>query len=322
MSHWLPTPDQREIAEALSAAIIDALPLDRLHSPTASDHHRLTALAGLGVLGIAIDEEAGGSGLGVVEEALVFDHLGYQLASPCVLASVLAAHATSDPSGLVSGERRASLATYSDKNSLLIFDAAEAGQVVILSGHDAHLLQALEAPSPVAHNPWTVRLDRAPAPTKGSTAVPGLGLRARLLIAAQLCGLSRRALDMAVDYAKIREQFGKPIGSFQAVKHHCANMAVAALAARDLVAFAATALEQGRDDAAFQIEAALICAIKAARDNAGTNIQIHGGMGFSDECDAHLVLKQAQVWQAIAGGEAAARSALLAETSPLAATPH
>ena len=127
-------------------------------------------------------------------------------------------------------------------------------------------------------------------------------LRLRLIDAAALAGMAAAALDMAVGYAGIREQFGRPIGTFQAVKHHCANMAIAARCARDQTTFAAVALDEGREDAALQVECALSVAGTAALDNAGKNIQIHGGIGFSDEADPHLFLKRARLQLAIAGG--------------------
>jgi alkylation response protein AidB-like acyl-CoA dehydrogenase len=131
-------------------------------------------------------------------------------------------------------------------------------------------------------------------------------LRLRLIDAAALAGMADAALEMAVAYAKSREQFGRPIGSFQAVKHHCANMVVAARCARDQVLFAAVAIDEDREDAALQTECALHVAGAAALDNAGKNIQIHGGIGFSDEADPHLILKRAQLQLAIAGGLEAA----------------
>jgi alkylation response protein AidB-like acyl-CoA dehydrogenase len=131
-------------------------------------------------------------------------------------------------------------------------------------------------------------------------------LRLRLIDAAALAGISQAALDMSVAYAGTRAQFGRPIGSFQAVKHHCANMVSAARRARDQTCFAAVAIDEGRDDAALQVECALFVAGSAALENAGKNIQIHGGMGFSDEADPHLLLKRAQLLIAIAGGLEAA----------------
>ncbi len=111
---------------------------------------------------------------------------------------------------------------------------------------------------------------------------------------------------MSVAYAGTREQSGRPIGSLQAVKHPCANMAMAARCARDQTGFAAVALDEGRPDAQLQVECAFFVAGSAALESAGKNIQIHGGMGFSDEADPHLFLKRAQLLIAIAGGLEAA----------------
>ena len=118
--------------------------------------------------------------------------------------------------------------------------------------------------------------------------------------------VAQAALDMSVAYALTREQFGRPIGSFQAIKHHCANMAIAARCARDLTTFAALAIDEERDDAAFQVESAVYVAGNAALENAGKNIQIHGGLGFSDEAVPHLLLKRTRLQLAIAGGLEAA----------------
>jgi len=130
--------------------------------------------------------------------------------------------------------------------------------------------------------------------------------RLRLIDAAALAGISQAALDMSVAYAGTRTQFGRPIGSFQAVKHHCANMVSAARRARDQTVLRRFAIDEGRDDAALQVECALFVAGSAALENAGKNIQIHGGMGFSDEADPHLLLKRAQLLSTIAGGLEAA----------------
>jgi alkylation response protein AidB-like acyl-CoA dehydrogenase len=131
-------------------------------------------------------------------------------------------------------------------------------------------------------------------------------LRLRLIDAAALAGIASAALEMAVAYAGLREQFGRPIGSFQAVKHHCANMALGARCASDQVSFAAVALDHERADAALQIESAFYVAGAAAIKNCGTNIQVHGGIGFSDEADPHHLLKRAHVLLAIGGGLEAA----------------
>jgi hypothetical protein len=148
-----------------------------------------------------------------------------------------------------------------------------------------------------------------------AVATPGQVLRMRLIDAAALAGLARAALELAVGYAGLREQFGRPIGSFQAIQHHCANMALAARCAGDQVSFAAVALDDDRDDAVLQVESAFYVAGSAAIENSGRNIQVHGGIGFSDEASPHRLLKRARVLVEIAGGLEAALTRI-ADCSP------
>src|SRR5262249_42311423 len=101
--------------------------------------------------------------------------------------------------------------------------------------------------------------------------------------------------DLAVDYAKTREQFGKPIGSFQAIKHKCADMAVNAEAACSQTLLAALSLSKQEHDSMFQGAAATVVSNRAAVSNGEETIQIHGGMGFTSDCDAHLFLKRAHL---------------------------
>jgi alkylation response protein AidB-like acyl-CoA dehydrogenase len=117
---------------------------------------------------------------------------------------------------------------------------------------------------------------------------------------------------MGVAYAKIREQFGQPIGGFQAIKHHCADMAARAEAAYSASVFAALSVVAGRSDATFQAASARIVAADAAIRNAATNIQVHGGIGFTAECDANLFLKRAHLLEKI-GGATRGQQRLLAE---------
>jgi alkylation response protein AidB-like acyl-CoA dehydrogenase len=125
--------------------------------------------------------------------------------------------------------------------------------------------------------------------------------RARVLTAAMLLGISHAVRDMAAEYANLREQFGKPIGAFQAIKHSCADMVVQAEAAQAQVLFAAASITGGRPDAGFQSIAAKIIATQAAYSGARHNIQIHGAMGFTVECDAHWFLKRTHVLDQLGG---------------------
>jgi alkylation response protein AidB-like acyl-CoA dehydrogenase len=125
-------------------------------------------------------------------------------------------------------------------------------------------------------------------------------------------GAAARLLDMTVSYAGQREQFGAPIGSFQAVKHHCADMAVAVEAGRASLWAAALALDTASDAARSRAaSAAAAYAKSAAAKVAGTALQVHGGIGFTWEHDLHLFLRRIKVDEAFNGSVAEHRTALL-----------
>jgi alkylation response protein AidB-like acyl-CoA dehydrogenase len=322
-----PSTDQRELIDSVAGPVAEILPIARLHEGADGEAARLGALAELGALAIALGEEQGGAGLTATEEALLFEQLGRQLASPAVLASALAAHIAAangdaDRAGsIATGSAPVAIAVPAQVgDGVLLIDAVESPAHVLLLGADGPVLFGASALSDRAlldADQWSLPLETAKLGGGGARGDAGLAIRAKLLCAAQLAGIAGSARDMGVEYAKLREQFGKPIGSFQATKHNCSNMAMWAMAAADQMSFAAVAVAEGRDDAAFQALAALSMGIRAAKANAGTNIQIHGGIGFSDECDAHLLVKAAHLWETIAGGEEAVHAALLAEASPL-----
>jgi alkylation response protein AidB-like acyl-CoA dehydrogenase len=145
--------------------------------------------------------------------------------------------------------------------------------------------------------------------------VPAADLRrlAAVLVAAEAVGVAERALEMSVAHAKVRQQFGRPIGSFQAVKHRCADMAVRAEVARSVTTFAAAALAAGEADAPHHAHVAKALAVDAALANAADNVQNHGGMGYTWEGDAHLYLKRAWVLEHTFGTRAAHLGALAAD---------
>ena len=132
--------------------------------------------------------------------------------------------------------------------------------------------------------------------------------RARTLLAAEAVGGATDCVESAVEYAKVRQQFGRTIATFQAVKHHCANMLVAAESAIAAVWDAARA-GRGEDEEQFRLVAAVAAALAfpAYARNAELNIQVHGGIGFTWEHDAHLHLRRALVTSALFGGDAAGR---------------
>lgn len=297
-----PCVEQRAIAETFNETLKSILPLDRLHVCHQEDDDTWLQLDETGLFSIGLGEALGGSGLGAAEEALIVFELGRRLAAPSVLATIGAAHATV-PAGQAA-QRTAS--AYRHDGRLVIVHDDRAGALLVRDGADTALYRSADSAA-IDEGLWHASLHegRQPGPAFAGFDAQGL-LRLRLIDAAALAGIAQAALETGVDYAGQRRQFGRPIGGFQAVKHHCANMAIAARNARDQVTFASMAVDTGREDAALQIDCALLVAGEAALRNAATNIQIHGGIGFSEEASPHLLLKRARLLLAIAGGLEAA----------------
>jgi hypothetical protein len=128
--------------------------------------------------------------------------------------------------------------------------------------------------------------------------------RASVAFSAELLGVAAKALEMAVEYAKVREQFGKPIGSFQAVKHRCADMLVDVEGMRSAVYWAAWCVGAGDADASIAASTAKAWCADASKRVLASALQVHGGIGFTWEHDLHLYLKRAQLDQ-VSFGDAA-----------------
>lgn len=303
-TRYHPSADQLALAGAMDDTIADLLPLARLHAASDESAETWSHLDEAGIFGICAGEDDGGSALGAAEEALIVMGLGRRLASPAVLATLGAVHC--DVTGRA-GRRIA--AAYRRDGRIVVVDSPGAEWLLLREPDGAALYPLPAVRKTLDDRLWLADLREADDLAAPLARFDDAGVRRlRLIDAAALAGIAETALQLGVDYAKLREQFGRPIGSQQAIKHHCANMAIAARCARDQVGFAAVAVDEGRTDAALQVESALFVAGRAALDNAGTNIQIHGGIGFSDEADPHLLLKRAQVLLAVAGGLEAANA--------------
>jgi alkylation response protein AidB-like acyl-CoA dehydrogenase len=323
-TRYHPNADQLALASTIEESVAPLLPLSRVHASHVEDARTWSGLEEIGIFGISVAEEQGGSGLGAAEEALIVMALGQRLVAPAVLATIGAAHAVVEPSAQLLGKGLAGpggagvggrrvAAGYRRGDRTIIVEEPGAHLALVRDRAEAVLYELGSAAfGPVDDRLWLAGLREVVGSELAGSGSPIARcdapqlLRLRLIDAAALAGISQAALDMAVAYAGTRAQFGRPIGSQQAVKHHCANMAIAARAARDQTCFAAVAVDEGRDDAALQVECALFVAGSAALENAGKNIQIHGGIGFSDEADPHMLLKRAQLLITIAGGLEAA----------------
>jgi alkylation response protein AidB-like acyl-CoA dehydrogenase len=264
-------------------------------------------LAGQGWLGLAVDERYGGQGYGFVELAVVLEELGRAMAPGPFLPTVLAAAVIQD--SMSDGEK-------ADWLPRLVDGSTPAAVMLngnpVLGGGVARLLvspgQLHESPS--AQSVPTLDPTRRLANMEGGFF--GAGPErwreiAAVLFAAEAVGLAGWCLDTASSYAKVREQFGRPIGQFQAIKHKCANMLVAVEQARAVVWDAALALGEPAE-ASLPAAVAASIAFDAAADAAKECVQILGGIGFTWEHDAHLYLKRAMSIRQLVGPTSAWRN--------------
>jgi 3-oxochol-4-en-24-oyl-CoA dehydrogenase len=289
-------------------------------------------LCGLGWLGLHVPEALGGSGFGLPELVIVVEQLGRAVAPgpflPTVIASALLAASDADGAkkehlaGLAAGSTTAAVAL--GGSVTLAGDAASgpagvvlgaplADLILVTAGDDVAIVDAhgqgvtLDIPANLDPTRRSARVSLAGAP---ATVLPGAArlLRdlARLIVAAEATGIARECTEMAAAYAKVREQFGRPIATFQAVKHHCANMLVATELATAAVWDAARAAQVGGDELSFAAAVAATLALPAADLCANLNIQVHGGIGFTWEHDAHLHLRRATALESIIDAKAAA----------------
>ncbi|WP_409330849.1 acyl-CoA dehydrogenase family protein [Trujillonella humicola] len=332
----LPSPDQLELVAAARQFFAEQVPPAvirlRRDDPAVLDPATWLAGAELGLLGISLPEDVGGSGLGLDDEVLVFREIGRGLVPgpflPTALGARLAvlagsldlAHRMVEGSAAVAlGELRdGSVGPTALAGRLDVFDPSGAAFVLVIGEQGAGLVDvaALGELTPLPSIDPGTRLasavvDSAPVLCWLPADEEPLRLRALVLVSAVLVGIAEAVRDQSSEHAKTRVQFGRPIGVNQAIKHRCADMAVAAEAALSQTAFGAVALDSGRADREFQVLAAKIVAARAAIDGAAANIQIHGGMGFTYEHDAHLYLKRAHVLDLLFGRPADHLAALL-----------
>jgi len=280
-------------------------------------------LVELGTFGVAVSEDLGGAGGSIADLCVMVDEAAAALVPGPVATTALATLVITDAAlldSLISGQRTAGLALSSDiafdgqsatgtarfvlgalPDGLLILPAGDTWLLVdaAAAGVTVTPLEATDFSRPLAR----VELNGAAA-TVLDTPVADLAVT---VLAAEAAGLARWQLETAAEYAKVREQFGKPIGSFQAVKHMCAEMLLrsqqVAVAASD-VAEAASEATAGGDTSQLSIAAAVAAAaaIDAAKHNGRDCIQVLGGIGFTWEHDAHLYLRRSYATSQILGG--------------------
>jgi len=271
--------------------------------PGAVDRPLFAALAGMGTFVLTRSEQDGGVGLGMAEAVVAFEELGRAAVPGPLIATFLAAglDGVDGVDGEVVGlaaRVEPSLVEHLDGiDALLVVDAggvAVAPAALVSGGRPVERpLDPLTPVSIVASLPAGLSVG-------GADTADRLRRDGALLAAAMQVGLGQAAVDLAVEYAKSRTQFGRAIGSFQALKHLLADAAVGVEVARAAVHAGAVAVDEsgdagGGDGGAAGVHAARVVASSAARRATASCIQVHGGMGYTWELDAHLYLKRVLV---------------------------
>jgi alkylation response protein AidB-like acyl-CoA dehydrogenase len=311
------TQDQHDIKRTARDLLTNRSTLEKVREAGESrryDDALWRELCALGWPGIAIDEAHGGQGLGVVELMILTEELGYALAATPFLGTAMAGLAIQAAGSdaqrerwlpvLASGEARGALGV----GGTLIADAPGAAVVVVLDADGrATLVEAgVEAVEAIDPTRSYGRVDAA----LGEPLEGEVGDRPLVAVAAELVGVSQRALEMTVAYVKDRKQFDTPVGAFQAVAHRCAQMLLATEGARSATYYAGWAADadpQRLPEAAAMAKAA---ASDAGREVTASAIQSHGGIGFTWEADVHWFYKRAQVDATLLGGAGSHRARL------------
>jgi alkylation response protein AidB-like acyl-CoA dehydrogenase len=309
--------DQREIKRTAREFLAARYPLEKLRDTDGDPHW--AEVCDLGWPELALGEE----GFGIVELCVVAEEAGYALA-PTPLLSTWAAGLLLAAAGAeerIAGGRRGTVAQWDADGDadpetstlqpgerltgvkIAVPDAADADVVVVtaaegrmfaVDGSDASVERAdsLDTTRPLS----TVRLDDAPAVelTAPHDALSRAWHAIATACAAESVGVAARALDMAVAYAKERRQFGRAIGSYQAVSHACAQMLLEVEGARSVAYWAAWALDHDPEAAPAAAACAKAYASDAGRRVTRSALQVHGGIGFTWEHDLHFLLKRAE----------------------------
>ncbi len=335
----------------------------RMAEPTAMTEGFWQKLAEQGWFGILYPEEAGGSGLCLVDMTVLMEEMGRAVMPGPFFSTVLLGGAAILEAGsaaqrrewlprIAAGETKVSLA-WTEPNARwdaagIVATGRETAGGFVLSGTklfvpDAHLSDVLAVavrtrdgstmedgvslflvPRDAAGLAITllptidetrklceVRLDNVAVPAaaslgdqhRGWPALARVLDRATVALCAEMCGGAQQVLDMTTQYAKIRIAFGKPIGSYQGVKHQAADMLVAIENAKSLTYYAAWAVDEGLDEAPLAVSMAKAAASDAYRKVASTGIQLHGGIGMTWEHDLQLYFKRAKASE-VAFGDA------------------
>jgi len=306
--------DQLLFQESVRDFLVNEVTAERIRASWTTDSGREDALwnqlAELGLTGMTVPEVHGGLGMTELDFVLLAQECGYVgLPEPLVHTVMVAVPLLNDMGGELAAQWLPKVASGEAKvivgleQNVLVEDAHVADLLLIQQG--AKLYAATPDQVNLRHNEsvdpsrklFTVELlDGASVVASGEqcAALTASTLnRGALGCAAQVLGLAQRMIDLSVQYTSERQQFGKPIGSFQAVKHHMANVAVRLEYAKAPTHRAAYAVAMDQDVAAHAVSHAKLVACEAANLAAKNSVQVHGAMGYTWEVDLHIFMKKA-----------------------------
>lgn len=337
--------DQLQFQEAVRDFLTNEVTPESIRTGWESDSGRSDALWGqlaeLGLTGMLVPEEHGGLGMTPLDFVLLAQECGYvALPEPLVSNVLVAAPLLTELGGDIAAEWLPRLAAGEAKIAVgpacnpLVEDAHVADLLLLQDGDALHAVPRaqveLRANPSVDPSRRLFSVEWQP----GEATCVADGERGRALwqraldlgalgSAAQCLGLAQRMIDLSVQYTSERSQFGKPIGSFQAVKHHMANVAYRLEYARAPLYRAAYSLTQGAAEAPLHVSHACIVASEVADIAARNAIQVHGAMGYTWEVDLHIFMKKAWalrgVWGDVAFHKQRAADAVLADGARLGA---
>jgi alkylation response protein AidB-like acyl-CoA dehydrogenase len=305
------TDDQQAIkrtANELLAARFKSERMRELAEAEKYDDDAWKEMCELGWAGIFIEEEHGGQGLGIVELVILMEELGYALAPVPFLSNAAAGLAlqfagTDEQKerwlpGIASGEARGTVGMLRDGEARLVPDA-DSAEVIVLIGFDGST-SVVEAASAEIEPFETMDRTRRFARVRAGGGEPlggdcfAAGDRIATALAAETVGVAQKAMEMAVEYARERKQFGRPIGSYQAVSHRCAQMLLEVEGSRSGAYYAAWCADAEPDSLAAAASGAKAYSSDAGWRVCGSSLQVHGGIGFTWEHDLHFFLKRAK----------------------------
>jgi alkylation response protein AidB-like acyl-CoA dehydrogenase len=296
------TDDQVAFRDALRDLLTRECPPSVVRDAWTSEAGRTkglwSQLGEMGITGALVSEGAGGLGLGPIDLVLLLEECGYAaVPEPVMEHAVVAAPLVPYAAGVLNGSLCVtaqcpleSTVAYGKSADFLLLHHDERFHLVGPSDVKLTERASVDGSRRLADVDWEPSTDAA----VGSAHETALALdRGALGTAAQLIGLARRMLDMSVDYVSERRQFGAPVGSFQAVKHHLADARIALEFARPLVYRAAWSMTEHDPDAPTHVSMAKSTAGDAAALTARKALQCHGAIGYSFEYDLHLFMKRA-----------------------------